>query len=181
MSRWYAQGGKRLLDILIASVGLVVFTIPMAWIAWRVAREHGRSPIFRQSRIGRGGRIFTILKFRTMSDTREIPRSGRLLRRTALDELPQLLNILRGEMSFVGPRPLIPEELKTIAQVPGGTRRLSVRPGLTGLAQISSAKVPSLPERLRWDLEYVDRCVLALDLRILLRSVGITLKGAWEP
>ena len=102
------------------------------------------------------------------------------LRARALDELPQLVNILRGEMSFVGPRPLIPEELETLEQLPRGAERLLLRPGLTGLAQLHGSKVSALPERLRWDLAYVDQCSLLLDLGILLRSVAITLRGAWE-
>jgi lipopolysaccharide/colanic/teichoic acid biosynthesis glycosyltransferase len=104
----------------------------------------------------------------------------RRLRARALDELPQLINILRGEMSFVGPRPLIPEELETLEQLPRGADRLLLRPGLTGLAQLHSSKVPALPERLQWDLAYADRCSLFLDLAILLKSVAVTLRGAWE-
>ena len=97
-----------------------------------------------------------------------------------MDELPQLINILRGQMSFVGPRPLIPEELKELHQIPNGNRRLTVRPGLTGLAQLYSAKIPTLRERLRWDCAYLDRCSLWLDVWILARSLRLTLNGAWE-
>ena len=178
--RFYLRGGKRLGDILVACAGLVVFTIPMAWIAWRAARELSLSPIFRQPRVGYRGKEFVILKFRTMSEAGSIGPFSQRLRRTALDELPQLFNILRGEMSFVGPRPLIPEELSELDRIPQGDRRLEVRPGLTGMAQIYADKVPTLAERLRWDLEYVWRCSAGLDLWILLQSVRITLRGAWE-
>ncbi len=98
-----------------------------------------------------------------------------------MDELPQLINILKGQMSFVGPRPLIPDELEDLGRIPEGKRRFSVRPGLTGLAQINSEKVPSLSERIRWDLAYVDQCSLWLDLRILFKSLAVTLAGKWEP
>jgi lipopolysaccharide/colanic/teichoic acid biosynthesis glycosyltransferase len=105
---------------------------------------------------------------------------GERLRAAAMDELPQLINILRGQMSFVGPRPLIPDELRELSRLPGGTRRLEIRPGLTGLAQLHADKAPSLEQRLGWDLAYVDRCSFGLDLRILLKSVGVSLGGRWE-
>ena len=97
-----------------------------------------------------------------------------------MDELPQLIHILRGQMSFVGPRPLIPEELQELHRVPDGPRRLSARPGLAGLAQLYGDKAPSLSERIRWDLSYIDRCSPGLDLWILFTSVRVTVQGAWE-
>lgn len=176
----YRSGGKRAADIVVASAGLVVFTIPMAWIAWRIARELRLPPLFRQPRAGRGGGRFVILKFRTLSESGSTTPLLQRLRGTAMDELPQLYNILRGEMSFVGPRPLIPEEMSALDQIPEGARRLEVRPGLTGLAQIYADKIPTMAERLRWDLDYVRRCSPGLDLWILLHSVRTTLRGAWE-
>lgn len=178
----YAQGFKRLLDLAIASIGLVGFSVPMAWIAWRIRREMGSPVLFRQTRLGYGGKPFTVLKFRTMKPG-EVGVSSRFcrgLRATAMDELPQIINILRGEMSFVGPRPLIPEELAELRNFPRGGDRLRVRPGLTGLAQLRSDKVPSLSERLKGDLEYIDRCSLGLDLWALWRSAAVTLRAAWE-
>ncbi len=180
MSGWYAKGGKRLLDIALSGMGLLAFALPMAWIAWWIYRGSGRSPLFRQPRIGYGGKPFVIIKFRTMSDSKEVLPFCKGLRATAMDELPQLIHILRGQMSFVGPRPLIPEELQELRRIPGGARRLLVRPGLAGLAQLNDIKVPSLPERLKWDFAYVEQCSLRLDLRILLRSLVVTMKGAWE-
>lgn len=165
-----------MLDLSVAGMGLLLFALPMLWIRW----ELGSPVFFRQTRVGRGGHWFTILKFRTLGKDGTVASPFcRRLRETALDELPQLLNILKGEMSFVGPRPLIPEELLELGKIPRGIDRLSVRPGLTGLAQLNSVKVPTLPERLREDCEYIDRCSWWLDIRILWRSVQVTLRGAW--
>ncbi len=168
------------MDILLSSAGLLLFALPFVWIAWRIWIQAGRPIFFRQTRIGRGGNRFTILKFRTMTPAGEVFPFGRRLRDTAMDELPQLLHIFQGQMSFVGPRPLIPEELVELDKVPQGKRRLSIQPGLAGLAQLYDSKTPTLRQRLRWDLLYVDRCSLGLDLWIILRSVGVTLQGAWE-
>lgn len=180
MADLYRGGGKRLADIVLALAGLAAFALPMVWFAWRIRRESGHPVLFRQIRLGREGRPFVIFKFRTMSDTGEVSPLARQLRAAAMDELPQLINILMGQMSFVGPRPLIPEDLERIGQFPEGKRRFLIRPGLTGLAQINSAKSPTLSERLGWDLQYVKRCGPWLDGRILLRSVGVTAKGGWE-
>ena len=177
----YRRCFKRCADAALAGGGLLIFILPMGWIAWRIRRTLGPPVLFRQTRVGLGGKPFTVLKFKTMSPEGEIPLPFyRGLRGSAMDELPQLINILRGEMSFVGPRPLIPEELALLGQFPRGGDRLRVRPGLTGLAQLHSTKVPVLEERLRWDLAYVDRCSFLLDLKILFQSVAVTLRGAWE-
>ena len=181
MRNWAVSGGKRLFDAALAGMGLLLFAAPLAFFSWQIRRRLGNPVFFRQERVGRGGRHFTILKFRTMMEKGEVPPGfSRWLRDTAMDELPQMLNILLGEMSFVGPRPLIPEELGELERVPGGTRRLEPRPGLAGLAQLASDKTPSLEERVRLDLEYVDRASLGMDLRILFQSVRVTLRGAWE-
>jgi lipopolysaccharide/colanic/teichoic acid biosynthesis glycosyltransferase len=180
MNRWYVHRGKRIWEMGLALVGLVLFAIPMAAIAWGVYRNLGKPILFRQKRLGLNGQAFTLFKFRTMTPDGSIPPFGRWLRRTAMDELPQLINILRGEMGFVGPRPLVPEELADLKIHPNGHRRMEVRPGLTGLAQICGPKVPNLADRLRWDLAYIDRCSFGLDLKILIRSVWITMCAAWE-
>lgn len=178
---WYRRGGKRLFDVAVAGLGAWVFMLPMLGMMGGIGWTLGPPVFFRQTRVGRGGRLFSILKFRTMTPEGQVSSAlGRWLRATAMDELPQLINILKGEMSFVGPRPLIPEELSELAQIINGRDRLLIRPGLTGLAQIYSDKTPSLPERIRWDLQYADQSSLALDLKILLKSIGVTLRGAWE-
>ncbi len=177
----YGRRLKRWVDVAIAGGGLLIFALPMGWIAWKIRRILGPPALFRQIRVGFGGGSFTVLKFRTMTSEGTVSSLFcQHLRASAMDELPQLINILRGEMSFVGPRPLIPEELEMLERFPRGRNRLGVRPGLTGLAQLYSTKVPVLSERLRWDLAYVDRCSFLLDLKILFRSVAITLCGAWE-
>ena len=177
----YGRGVKRCLDIVLAGGGLLIFALPMGWIAWRIRQILGPPVLFRQVRVGLGGKLFVVLKFRTMTPEGTVPAGFcQCLRASAMDELPQLINILRGQMSFVGPRPLIPEELELLRQFPRGQDRLRVRPGLTGLAQLHSEKVPVLSERLHWDLAYVDRCSFIVDLKAIFRSVSVTLRGAWE-
>ncbi len=177
----YRRGGKRLFDILLAVGGLLFFSVPAMWFALRIRRELGSPAFFRQKRVGRGGLYFTILKFRTMTQEGVVASPFcRWLRSAALDELPQLLNILKGEMSFVGPRPLIPEELSALDRLSRGPERLSIRPGLAGVAQLYGEKTPSLPQRLRWDLFYLDHYSPALDLKILFKSLFVTSKSGWD-
>lgn len=175
----WARGPKRLFDLGLSATGFLLFSLPMVWIAWRIRETRG-AVFFRQPRIGYGGKPFVILKFRTMSEHQPPTRFGQWLRATALDELPQLINIFRGDMSFVGPRPLIPSELQDLDRTPEWNQRKSARPGLTGLAQLYSDKFPSLAERLKWDLAYLRDCSFLLDMRILAVSVRITLEGRWE-
>ena len=115
-----------------------------------------------------------------MSEHQQPTRFGQWLRATALDELPQLINIFRGDMSFVGPRPLVPSEFQDWDRTPEGKRRQSARPGLTGLAQLYSDKSPSPSERLKWDLAYLRDCSFLLDMQLLVVSVRITLQARWE-
>ncbi len=177
----YTRYGKRIFDLTLSVIGLIFFILPMALITAKIREELGDPILFRQPRVGKKGILFTVLKFRTMADDgRVTSRFCRGLRACAMDELPQLVNIFRGEMSFVGPRPLIPEELEKLGEFPEGALRMSAQPGLTGVAQLYGDKNPSLQQRLIWDLSYIRNCSLGLDLWILLRSVGITLKAAWE-
>lgn len=164
----------------LASAGLLIFTLPIFWIAYRIWKEDGRPILFRQQRIGRAEGRFSLWKFRTMTADGRITPFGNSLRAMAMDELPQLFNILTGDMSFVGPRPLIPEELRHVDVISGSDGRFSVRPGLTGLAQLCADKVPLLADRIRWDLTYLEQSSFPLDVRLLFQSVRVTLRKAWE-
>ena len=170
---------KRLVDIGGALAGLLIAALPMAVIAGLVRRSMGRPVFFRQVRPGRGGRPFTLVKFRTMRagdgpDSERVTRLGRFLRRTSLDELPELWNVLRGDMSLVGPRPLLVEYLDRYT--PREARRHDVRPGLTGLAQVAGRNAVSWDDRVELDVRYVETHSLGLDLRILGRTVLVVLR-----
>jgi lipopolysaccharide/colanic/teichoic acid biosynthesis glycosyltransferase len=171
---------KRLFDLAVASA-LGLATLPlMAVTAVAVRVAIGRPVLFRQQRPGLHGRPFELVKFRTMTDTRgpdgvllpdteRMTRVGRLLRATSLDELPTLLNVIRGDMSLVGPRPLLMEYLAVYT--PEQSRRHEVRPGVTGLAQVLGRNRSSWPDRLRLDVWYVDHRSLGLDVWILGRTL----------
>jgi lipopolysaccharide/colanic/teichoic acid biosynthesis glycosyltransferase len=171
-------------------------------IAAAVKLEDGGPIFYGQERVGEGGRIFRALKFRSMiadaeagvgalqaaEDDPRITRVGRVLRATAMDELPQLWNILRGDMSFVGPRALRPGEVETngggrhvdMDAIPGYAERHSVRPGLTGLAQIYAARDVPRRHKFKYDRVYVRRQSFSLDVRLILLSFWITFRGRWE-
>ncbi|MDN4616155.1 sugar transferase [Leifsonia sp. F6_8S_P_1B] len=168
---------KRALDIVSAAIVLVVGSPLFALVALLVARNLGRPVLFRQPRPGRDGRVFTLLKFRTMreprpgedvSDEARLTRFGRVLRSTSLDELPSLVNVLRGDMSIVGPRPLLVSYLRRYT--PEQARRHEVRPGITGLAQVSGRNTVEWSRRFELDVEYVERRSLRLDAWILLQT-----------
>lgn len=170
---------KRTLDVLVAIVALLALAPVAFLIAVAIHVRLGRPVVFRQKRPGYKGRPFYVYKFRTMmrankrggrslSDAERMGRLGKLLRRTSLDELPQLVNVLRGEMSLVGPRPLLMEYLD--AYTPEQMRRHDVRPGITGLAQISGRNNLPWDERFELDIWYVDNWSLWLDLKILALS-----------
>lgn len=172
---------KRILDAGVAGVGLVVTAPLQAAVALAVLKEHGRPVLFRQPRPGKDGRVFTLVKFRTMllpdakrvSDADRLTGLGRFLRATSLDELPTLWNVLRGEMSLVGPRPLLVQYLERYS--PEQARRHEVRPGVTGLAQVRGRNGLSWEEKLALDVEYVDRRSFALDAQILAETVATVL------
>jgi sugar transferase EpsL len=174
------QPGKRPFDVALAIPALVLLLPAMACSAILVANSLGFPILFRQRRPGKYGRPFTVLKFRTMTESRDndgklrpdcerMTPIGRLLRKTSLDELPQLWNVLRGEMSLVGPRPLLIEYLPRYT--PEQQRRHDVLPGITGWAQIKGRNVIVFSERLQLDVWYVDNWSLFLDCRILYRTV----------
>lgn len=169
---------KRVVDIAVSAAGLVV-TAPLQLVVAALIRLRMGSPVlFRQRRPGKNGEIFDLVKFRTMlaptadrvSDEDRLTRLGRLLRSTSLDELPTLLNVLKGDMSLVGPRPLLVEYLEYYT--PEQARRHEVRPGVTGLAQVSGRNNVDWDRRFELDVEYVDNRSLALDFRILRDTVG---------
>lgn len=175
---------SRVLD-LAAVVLSAPLTVPVALVvAVVVALGLGRPVLFRQERAGLGGRPFVLLKFRTMlepdpargltTDDERLTRLGRLLRSTSLDELPGLVAVLRGDMSLVGPRPLPTSYLELYS--PEQARRHDVRPGVTGLAQVSGRNGLSWEDRLRLDVEYVREKSLLLDLRLLVRTVLVVLR-----
>ncbi|WGP05854.1 sugar transferase [Brevibacterium epidermidis] len=168
---------KRIADICFSVVGLIVASPVTAGVALVVLAVHGRPVLFRQPRPGAGGKVFDILKFRTMvepngervTDGQRLTRLGRFLRASSFDELPSLWNVMRGDMSFVGPRPLIVEYLALYT--PEQARRHEVRPGITGLAQVKGRNELEWADRFRLDVEYVDGRCLRLDLSILLQTV----------
>ena len=168
---------KRLLDVLVASLALVVLSPVLLAVALVVAVGLGRPVLFRQTRPGLHGRLFELRKFRTMkpigldrvSDGDRLTGLGRWLRATSLDELPTLWNVLRGDMSLVGPRPLLVSYLDRYT--PEQARRHEVRPGVTGLAQVRGRNSLSWEEKFGYDVRYVDTRRLGLDLRILAETV----------
>ena len=193
---------KRGFDVLVSTAGLVVFAPIALAIAAAVKLEDGGPVVFSQERIGRRGVVFPAYKFRSMIvdaerttgavqaalDDPRVTRVGRVLRATAFDELPQLWNILRGDMSIVGPRPLRPGEADTtadgklllLASIPGYQARHRVRPGLTGLAQVYAPRDLPRTGKFRYDLLYQRRAGFCLDLRLIGQSFWITLLGRWE-
>ena len=171
---------KRCFDLLVASTLLILLSPVFALVALLVRRTSGSPVIFRHQRPGLHGELFTLYKFRTMrppfpgenpftSDDVRLTRVGRILQRTSLDELPQLVNVVSGRMSLVGPRPLLTEYLGKYS--PHHARRHDVRPGITGLAQISGRKSVAYSEKLDLDVRYIDEWSFRLDMRILFKTL----------
>lgn len=185
---FYARFGKRLFDLAIGVPAMIAASPLFLLIALAIRITSPGPILFRQERLGRNGSVFEALKFRTMTDKPRVPDTiaysgdqseitaiGRILRRTKLDELPQILNVLRGEMSLVGPRPQLPIQLKELDE--NGRLRLLVRPGLTGMAQTHGNVALTWPERWVYDAEYVKRLSLKLDLWLIARTFGVLLHG----
>jgi sugar transferase EpsL len=177
---------KRAFDVVMSLVALVVLSPLLAVIALLVRARMGSPVLFRQSRPGLHGRPFTLVKFRTMTDRRDasgallpdadrLTALGRWLRRTSIDELPELLNVLAGEMSLVGPRPLLVEYLPLYS--PEQARRHAVRPGITGWTQVNGRNALSWDEKFAFDVWYVDHRSMRLDLSILARTVKQVVSG----
>ena len=180
---------NRALDVLVAGLALAVTSPLLAICALAIKLTSAGPAIYRQRRVGLNGEPFDLLKLRTMVDGAEhtgaglyiedrdprITRVGRLLRRFSLDELPNLFNVLRGELAVVGPRPTVQAQVDRYT--PHQRRRLEVRPGITGWAQVNGRTSLSWPERIELDVWYVDNRSLALDLRILLKTARLLVTG----
>lgn len=181
----YKKYIKRLLDIILSGVALLILSPVLLIVAILVRTKLGSPVIFHQERPGKDEKIFTLCKFRTMTDGKDengnllpdevrLTKFGRLLRSTSLDELPELWNILKGDMSIVGPRPLLVRYLPYYTDEE--RKRHSVRPGLTGYAQINGRNALNWEDRFAYDLEYVEKCSLVLDIKILFETVGKVFK-----
>jgi lipopolysaccharide/colanic/teichoic acid biosynthesis glycosyltransferase len=171
---------KRLFDLLASAFGLLILAVPLAVLAWLVRRKLGSPVFFSQVRPGLHGKPFLMVKFRTMTNERDangallpdaqrLTAFGRFLRASSLDELPELWNVLRGEMSLVGPRPLLMEYLPLYS--PEQFRRHEVRPGITGWAQVNGRNAISWEDKFKLDVWYVDNSSLLLDIKILWLTV----------
>jgi lipopolysaccharide/colanic/teichoic acid biosynthesis glycosyltransferase len=193
---------KRIFDIILSLSGIIVSSLLWILISLAIILDD-RCPVFYlQDRIGKKGKIFKALKFRSMVNDAEketgpiqakekdprVTRVGRILRATAMDELPQLVNILKGDMSFVGPRALRPAELEihgnpgtvSLEDIPGSRERQSVSPGLTGLAQVYLPTDALREEKFGYDLQYIKIQSFWLDLKLIVLSFWITFRGKWE-
>jgi sugar transferase EpsL len=179
--RAYRAFGKRTLDLVLTIPVLIVLAPLLLFVAGLVLATLGSPVLFRQLRPGKDGKIFRIYKFRTMTDLRgsdgallsdslRLSRVGQLLRQSSLDELPELWNVVKGDMSLVGPRPLLVEYLDCYSKTQA--RRHDVRPGLTGLAQVSGRNAITWEQKFLLDVWYVDNVSLALDITILLRTIA---------
>jgi lipopolysaccharide/colanic/teichoic acid biosynthesis glycosyltransferase len=193
---------KRLFDMFLSGIGLIGSS-PL-WLVFSLAiKVQDGGPVFyAQERVGKGGRIFKALKFRSMIKDAEkktgpvqaiendprVTKIGRIMRKTAMDELPQLWNIFRGDMSFVGPRALRPKEKEVygtdeqinIEDVPGYSERLKIRPGLTGIAQVYLPSDAPRWKKFEYDIRYIHEHSFLLDLKLIFLSFWITFRGKWE-
>jgi len=193
--------GKRALDVCLSGVGLIVSSPIWLGLATLIKLEDGGDVFYTQERVGEGGRVFMVFKFRSMIQNAEavvgalqaterdprVTRIGHIMRATAMDELPQLWNIFKGDMSFVGPRALRPGEIEAtggefvaLEDIPGYAERTRLRPGLTGVAQIYAPRDVARRNKFRYDRVYAKRESFGLDVRLILLSFWITFRGRWE-
>ena len=186
----YKNVVKRMLDFVLSLCGIIALCVPMAIIACAIKLDSKGPVFFKQKRVGLNKEHFEILKFRTMltetpkdvpthelSDSKKwITKVGRILRKTSLDELPQLFNILKGEMSIIGPRPALWNQFDLIAERDRYNAN-GIRPGLTGLAQISGRDELEIPVKARLDGEYVEKMSLAFDIKCFIKTIGSVLKS----
>jgi len=171
---------KRIFDFFLALILTILLFLPFGIISIKILTERSGPVFFRQIRPGKDGKLFTIYKFRTMStetfygdkelsDMERITKFGAFLRATSLDEFPQLINVLKGEMSFIGPRPLLPEYLKLYSS--GQMRRHEVLPGITGYAQIKGRNILSWEQKFEYDIYYIENIGFIIDLKILVKTI----------
>jgi len=193
--------GKRALDVCLSGVGLIASSPVWLTLAAIIKLEDGGPVFYTQDRAGEAGRVFRVFKFRSMIPNAEavvgalqatehdprVTKIGRLMRATAMDELPQLWNIFKGDMSFVGPRALRPGEIEAsgddliaLEDIPGYAERCRVRPGLTGVAQIYAPRDVTRRNKFRYDRVYAKRQSFWLDVRLIMLSFWITFRGRWE-
>ena len=192
---FYYEFIKRIIDVILAFIGLIVASPIMAIISIAIKLE-SRGPVFYcQERVGKNGRVYTMYKLRSMYENAEengaqwaeeddprVTKVGKFIRRTRLDELPQLFNVLKGDMSLVGPRPERPIfTYQFNEQIPGFINRLQVKPGLTGWAQVNGGYKLTPAEKLEYDLYYIKNRTIWLDIKIMLKTIMVVLtgKGAW--
>jgi lipopolysaccharide/colanic/teichoic acid biosynthesis glycosyltransferase len=191
---------KRVFDILLSGIGLII-SLPI-WVFSSIAivMESGGPIFIKQKRVGKDGKIFYVLKFRSMGKNTHngtamknrkdykayVTRVGKILRATAMDELPQLISIFRGHMSFVGPRPFHPaveiigSKYESLEKVPDFLKRTSIKPGLTGIAQIYADKEAKTEHKVKYDLLYIKKQCFMLDVKIVLLSFYVSFAGKWE-
>lgn len=185
MEKFYSTVIKRLLDFILSLIGLIVLSPILIIVAILVRVKLGGPVLFTQNRVGKNSEIFKLYKFRTMTsevdsegkllpDEVRLTKFGKTLRSTSLDELPELWNIIKGDMSIVGPRPLLVSYIPLYSEFQA--RRHEVRPGLTGLAQVNGRNAISWPKRFAFDVEYVDKVSFLLDAKILIQTVGKVFK-----
>ncbi len=183
----YRRFGKRAFDLIAATTALLLLSPIMLLTALLVRWKLGSPVLFQQRRAGKDGQIFAVQKFRSMTDGRDengellpdevrLTATGRLLRKTSLDELPQLLNVIKGDMSLIGPRPLLTEYLPLYND--HQARRHEVRPGITGWAQVNGRNTVAWPERFNMDVHYVDHRGFTLDMKILFLTLGKVFRGS---
>ena len=182
---FYEKFVKRMLDFILALLAMLVLA-PIMIVVWCLVKIKLGSPaIFKQERPGKNGKVFKLYKFRTMTDERDengellpddvrLTKFGKVLRSTSLDELPELWNIIKGDMSIVGPRPLLVRYLPLYNE--RQARRHEVRPGFTGLAQVNGRNSISWEEKFEWDVQYVDNITFLGDVKIILNTVKVVLK-----
>jgi lipopolysaccharide/colanic/teichoic acid biosynthesis glycosyltransferase len=182
----YRRGLKRIIDFLVVFVVLlVIWPLLVVITIWLSIANKGAGAFFTQERPGLNGKIFKVIKFKSMTDQRDengkllpneqrITRVGKFIRSTSIDELPQLINVLKGDMSIIGPRPLLPRYLELYSAEQA--RRHDVRPGITGWAQVNGRNAISWTEKFKLDVWYVDHCSLWLDLKIVFMTINNVIK-----